>query len=81
VTRLTVWSREGCTLCTEMVEELVPWAAARGLTVDVRDVDEDETMLRRYVYRIPVLVLDDEPVCHGHLDLPELERLLAGRPR
>jgi thioredoxin reductase (NADPH) len=81
VTNLTVWSREGCTLCTEMIDELAPWAAGRGLAVDVRDVDEDALMLRRYGHRVPVLTLDGEPVCHGHLDLPELERLLAGRPR
>jgi thioredoxin reductase (NADPH) len=80
VTRLTVWSREGCTLCDELLEELAPWAAARGLGVEVRDVDGDATMQRRYGLRVPVVTLDGATVCHGRLDLAELERLLAGRP-
>lgn len=80
MTTLTVWSREGCTLCDELVEELAPWAAARSLILEIRDVDDDAAMLRRYGHRIPVLMLDGERVCHGHLDLPQLERLLARRP-
>lgn len=80
MTQLVVWSREGCGLCDELLEELVPWAAARGLEVLVRDVDEDEAMRRRYGLKIPVVTLDGTRVCYGRLDLPELERLLAGRP-
>jgi hypothetical protein len=80
VTQLTVWSREGCTLCDELLEELAPWAAERRLALEVRDVDDDATMRRRYGLRVPVVTLDGTPVCHGRLDLPELERLLAGRP-
>lgn len=80
MTTLTVWSREGCTLCDELLGELAPWAAGRGLAVEVRDVDADATSQRRYGLRVPVVTLDGAPVCHGRLDLPELERLLAGRP-
>jgi predicted thioredoxin/glutaredoxin len=80
VTALTVWSREGCTLCDELLAELAPWAAARGLAIEVRDVDDDATAKRRYGLRVPVVALDGAPVCHGRLDLAELERLLAGRP-
>jgi hypothetical protein len=79
VTQITVWSREGCGLCDELLDELLPWAASRGYEVRVLDVDEDATMQRRYGHRVPVVTLDGDPVCHGHLDLPELERLLARR--
>lgn len=80
MTTLTVWSREGCTLCDELLEELAPWAAGRGLDLEVRDVDADATTKRRYGLRVPVVTLDGTAVCYGRLDLPELERLLAGRP-
>lgn len=73
---LVVWSRDGCPLCDELIADLAPFAADRGLAVAVRDVDDDPQMARRYGHRVPVLTLDGEPVCHGHLDLPELERLL-----
>jgi hypothetical protein len=75
-----VWSREGCGLCDELVEELAPWAAARGWALEVRDVDDDPEARRRFGLKIPVLVLDGTVVCHGRLDLPELERLVRGRP-
>jgi len=75
-----VWSREGCGLCDELVEELATWAAARGWALEVRDVDDDPEARRRFGLKIPVLVLDGTVVCHGRLDLPELERLVRGRP-
>ncbi len=79
MTGLVVWSRDGCPLCDELIAELGAFAADRGLAVAVRDVDGDPQMARRYGHRVPVLTLDGEPVCHGHLDLPELERLLRAR--
>lgn len=80
MSRLTVHAREGCHLCDEMLAELVPWAEARGFDVAVVDVDTDAGLRRRYGLRVPVLTLDGEVVCHGRLDVPELERLLRVRP-
>ena len=70
-----MYSREGCGLCEEMLAELVPWAQARDLPIDVVDVDADPDIRRRYGYRIPVLMLDGEPAAHTHLDVDALERL------
>ena len=75
MSRLALYSREGCGLCVEMLEQLAPWAAARGLDVAVLDVDADPEARRRYGYRVPVLMLDGEPAAHGHLELDVLERL------
>jgi thiol-disulfide isomerase/thioredoxin len=77
VTRLALYSREGCGLCEEMLEELAPWAQARGLGVEVLDVDADPEARRRYGYRVPVLLVDGEPAAHGRLELDTLERLLG----
>ena len=81
MSRLSVYSRADCALCEELLAELLPWAQHRALTVEVRDVDADAQARRRYGLRIPVLLLDGEPVCHGRLDLAELERLLGGESR
>lgn len=82
MTRLTVWSREGCGLCAELLEELLPWAAERDVVVDVRDLDAaDAATQRRYVLEIPVVLHADEVLCSGHLDLRAVERhLAAGGP-
>jgi hypothetical protein len=75
VSRLTLYSREGCHLCEELLAELAPWAAARGASVARLDVDADPVARRRYGHRIPVLLVDGEPVAYGRLDWDALERL------
>jgi hypothetical protein len=47
--------------------------------IDVVDVDSDPELTRRYGLSVPVLLLDDTPVCRHRLDPDELTRLL--RPR
>ncbi|MEI8298456.1 MAG: glutaredoxin family protein [Pseudomonadota bacterium] len=80
MSRLMIYSREGCGLCEELLLELVPWAAERGESVEVRDVDDDPILKRRYGLKIPVLLVDGEPIALGHLDWNELERAWnAGR--
>ena len=81
MSRLVVYSREGCGLCDELLLELAPWAAARGEAVEVRDVDADPVARRRWGLKIPVLLLDGEPVASGRLEWPDLERAWqASRP-
>ena len=33
MSRLTLYTRDGCHLCEELLAELAPWAAARGVSV------------------------------------------------
>lgn len=78
--QLTVLSRDGCELCEDMLLEL----AQLGTTVDlppieVRDVDADALLSRRYGLDVPVLLLDGAKVCQHRLDAEELVRML--RPR
>ncbi len=75
-------SREGCELCEEMLTELDRFLRLRAARAEVSvvDVDADAALRARYGLEVPVLLLDDEPVCHGHLDPAELERLLRRYP-
>ena len=75
MSRLTLYSRDGCHLCEELIAELAPWAAARGERIEVLDVDADATTRRRYGHRIPVLLVDGEPAAYGRLDWDALRRL------
>jgi hypothetical protein len=44
--------------------------------VELADVDADPQLLQRYGLKVPVLLLNDVPVCHFRLDHAELLRLL-----
>ena len=78
--QLTVLSRDGCELCDELLLELAQLATTMDLPpIEVRDVDSDVLLARRFGVDIPVLLLDGVKVCQHHLDPQELRRLL--RPR
>lgn len=74
---VVVWSREECPLCDELLAEIWPLLAARGLQPEVRDVDADAVALRRYGWKVPVVEVDGEAVCHGHLDAAAVLEVLG----
>ncbi len=76
-----LYSRPGCTLCEELLLQLAALPAARGLPVEVRDVDADPAARVRYGHKIPVLLYAGERVCQGHLDVAEVEKALAHHSR
>ena len=76
--RLQLYTRTGCHLCTEMLEQARPIAAAHGLDIEPVDIDRDPALAARHHARIPVLLLDGHEVCHHFLDTGALERALAG---
>ncbi|MFM1885125.1 MAG: hypothetical protein RL026_282 [Pseudomonadota bacterium] len=78
--QLTVLTRDGCELCETLLSDLASLAATVDLPpIEVRDVDADALLQRRYGIDVPVLLLDGVKVCQHRLDERELLRLL--RPR
>jgi glutaredoxin len=77
--RIALLTRSGCDLCEEMLAELQLFTAGRDVAIELVDVDADVTLKTRFGHQIPVLLLDGEPVCHGHFDVAEVERLLRSR--
>jgi glutaredoxin len=61
--RLVLYSRPGCHLCEQALEQLVA-LHAEGYRFELREVDieSDDTLLRRMLERIPVLELNGEVV-------------------
>jgi hypothetical protein len=77
---LTLLTRAECGLCEEMLRELAALGVRHALPpLTLRDVDSDPQLQRRYGLKIPVLLLDQSPVCHGRLDPVELLRALRDR--
>jgi hypothetical protein len=77
VVRLTLVTREGCSLCDEMQQELAALGAEQALpALELVDVDSDPGLQRRWGWKVPVLLLDGSRVCESRLDRGELLRLL-----
>ena len=75
---LVVYSRQGCHLCDELLEELLPLVRGR-LGVEVRDIDTRDDWRETYNTRIPVVEYDGEAVCEYHLDSDRILSLLRAR--
>jgi hypothetical protein len=75
----TVYVREHCGLCEEMLAELAPIAERRQISLQIVDLDRDGDAVRqrRYSLKVPVLEWDGALICYGRLDHGELQRLLA----
>jgi hypothetical protein len=64
-----------------MLAELTALPEARGLSIDVVDVDSDPEARVRFGHKIPVLLLSGDLVCHGRLDPDEVQKALAHHRR
>jgi glutaredoxin len=71
-----LYSRAGCHLCDDLYRALAALPAARGVAVEVLDVDADAAARSRYGHKVPVLLYAGELVCHGHLDADEVHKAL-----
>ncbi|KJV26489.1 glutaredoxin [Aquitalea magnusonii] len=70
--KLTLYFREYCSLCHQMLAELKPWQDRHGFALDVVDVDADPELEARFNELVPVLMDGEQEICHWHLDIPAL---------
>jgi hypothetical protein len=77
VADVVVYSRPGCHLCEEAIEQIVA-LHAEGYRFDLHEVDieSNELLLRRYLERIPVVEVDGIEVSELILDRAALEARL-----
>ena len=71
---LTFLTRPYCGLCRQMLEALAPFQAAYGFTLNSIPIDDFPELEAKYNELVPVLLKDEEEICHWHLDT---EKLLA----
>lgn len=68
--KVTVYSRPGCHLCQEAIESLVALGADHpGLEIDEVNIEGDDDLHRRYLERIPVVLIGDEIVTELVIEL------------
>ena len=61
---VTLYSRPGCTLCTELRRDLEEFQAVLGFALIERDIEDDAGDLARFAHLIPVLEIDDGPLLY-----------------
>lgn len=77
MTQWTVYSREGCTLCEEMLTELAALLGPAAAQVVVVDIAGNADLEHKYGRRIPVLLADGEFVCSYRLDRERMRQWLT----
>lgn len=73
---LILYSREYCSLCQMMLEELIEWQTRHTFDLQVVDVDADPELEKHYDELVPVLMAEDSEICHWHLDVNALAAYL-----
>jgi hypothetical protein len=76
VREFVVYSRRGCHLCEELLEQLEPLCRGRA-TIVVHDVDTNSEWAEAYGERVPVLLSGGSKICHYHLDRAAVLEMLA----
>jgi len=59
-----------------MLAELRPLLSGHAVDLDIVDVDTEEALRQRYGHKVPVLVADEEELCHFRLIPERVRRLL-----
>jgi glutaredoxin len=57
---LTLYGRPGCHLCDDARTQLLALRPELGFELVERDIEADDDLHRRYLERIPVVVMDGE---------------------
>jgi len=76
---LRLYSRPGCHLCEELLEELLPLVRGR-LQVEVLDIESRPDWKDEFGMRIPVVEFRGQAICQHRLDVAAIQRILAELP-
>ena len=74
---VTLYGRPGCHLCDDALAALERVRADAPFALRTVNIEDDDTLLRAYLERIPVVALDGEEVYDYHVDEADLRARLA----
>jgi glutaredoxin len=74
---VTLYGRPGCHLCDDALAVLERVRADQPFALRTVNIEDDDALLRAYLERIPVVVLDGEEVYDYHVDERDLRARLA----
>jgi glutaredoxin len=74
---VVLYGRRGCCLCDDAREVLLRVRARHPFALEERDIEEDETLMRAYLERIPVVTVDGTEAFELFIDESAFVRLVA----
>lgn len=74
---LTLYLRDGCSLCEAMLAELQSLQPGLAFTLDVVEISDNPELEQAYGARVPVLVTPAGELCHYFLDPEKLRCYFA----
>lgn len=74
---LTVFGREDCHLCHEMIAALQTIQSSYSFGLELVDVDHETNLEEKYGHLVPVLSANGEEICHYFLDRIALDAYFA----
>ncbi len=75
---VVLYSRDGCCLCDDAREVLQRVRTRHPFALVERDIEADESLLRAYLERIPVVTIDGVEAFELFVDESALTRRLTG---
>jgi glutaredoxin len=78
---ITLYTREGCTLCEEARAALVPLTREFSTTLREVDIDDDPVLHERYTNDVPVVFLGSRMVAQHRVNVAQLRRQLEQVPK
>lgn len=70
---LTLFSRRGCHLCEEMLDQLHDIGIEKRVSLKVVYIDDDPQLEHQYGTLVPVLSAGEREICHYTLDIHALD--------
>jgi len=78
---ITLYTREGCTLCEEARVAITPLAREFSTTLREVDIDDDPVLHERYTNDVPVVFLGSRLVAQHRVNVAKLRRQLDQLPK
>jgi glutaredoxin len=78
VITITVYSRHGCHLCEDLLQQLVRLQQAHDFSVVEVDVDSSPKLIEQYGSQVPVVTCGNQQLCHYFLDQAAVMQVLTG---
>lgn len=77
----TVYSRIGCHLCEDLLQQLNALQQVHGFTILEVDVDSRPQLIEQYGLQVPVVTCGDEQICHYFLDQAAILQALEAKDK